>query len=78
LVWLIEINGRRVVEASRNKLAKQGDRMSQLICYCFEYTEDDIINDFRNNHGKSAILERITEARKNNTCQCDDKHPEKR
>ena len=52
--------------------------MSQLICYCFEYTEDDIINDFRNNHGKSAILERITQARKNNTCQCDDKHPEKR
>jgi len=52
--------------------------MSQLICYCFEYTEEDIINDFTKNHGKSAILERITEARKNNTCRCDDKHPEKR
>jgi len=52
--------------------------MSQLICYCFEYTEDDIINDFKKNLGKSAILERITEARRNNTCQCDDKHPEKR
>ncbi|MFC1943878.1 hypothetical protein ACFLWO_04825 [Chloroflexota bacterium] len=52
--------------------------MSKLICYCFKYTEADIINDFKTNSGKSSILEKITEARKSNTCQCDDKHPEKR
>ncbi|MFC1913295.1 hypothetical protein ACFLX7_03795 [Chloroflexota bacterium] len=52
--------------------------MKQLICYCFEYSEDDIIADFKTNNGKSVILERIAKARRNNTCQCDDKHPEKR
>jgi hypothetical protein len=52
--------------------------MSKFICYCFEYTEEDIIADFRMENGKSSILEKITEARMNNTCQCDSKHPEKR
>lgn len=49
-----------------------------LICYCFEYTEADIQNDLLENNGRSLILEQITEARKNNTCKCDVKHPEKR
>lgn len=52
--------------------------MKKLICYCFEYTEADVINDFKVNSGKSSILAKITEARKTNICQCDDKHPEKR
>ena len=52
--------------------------MSQLLCYCFEYTEEDIINDLEANHGKSSILVRIAEAKRTNTCQCDDKHPEPR
>ncbi|MFC2044731.1 hypothetical protein ACFLT8_06040 [Chloroflexota bacterium] len=52
--------------------------MSRLICYCFQYTELDIINDFKTNNGKSSILAGITEARIRHTCQCDDKHPEKR
>jgi len=52
--------------------------MKQLIYYCYEYSEEDIIADLETNNGKSLILERISEARRNNTCQCDDKHPEKR
>ena len=52
--------------------------MKDPICYCFEYSEDDIIVDFKVNDGKSSILAKITEARRTNTCQCDDKHPEKR
>jgi hypothetical protein len=52
--------------------------MKHLVCYCFEYSEADIIADVRANNGKSLILERIAEARRNNSCQCDDKHPEKR
>ena len=52
--------------------------MKNLICYCFEYTEEDIINDFKVNGDKSSIMAKITEARRNNICQCDDKHPEKR
>ena len=49
-----------------------------LVCYCYEYTEEDIENDILRNNGRSLILERIAKARKNNTCQCDLKHPEKR
>ena len=49
-----------------------------MICYCFGYTEADIIADVLNNHGRSTILERATEAIRSLTCQCDDKHPEKR
>jgi len=52
--------------------------MEQLICYCFQYTEEDIIKDFKTNKGKSLILEKIAEARRNNSCQCDTTHPEKR
>ena len=52
--------------------------MKKLICYCYGYTETDIIADYVKNKGRSSILAQITEARKNKTCQCDDKHPEKR
>jgi len=52
--------------------------MKKLICYCFEYTEEDIVDDFEANNGKSSILAKITKARRTNTCQCDDRHPEKR
>lgn len=52
--------------------------MKGLICYCFEYTEEDIVNDFKVNNGKSPLMEKIIEARKTNICQCYDKHPEKR
>ena len=52
--------------------------MKQLICYCFEYAEEDIVNDFKGNHSKSSILAKIAVAKRTNTCQCDDKHPEQR
>ena len=52
--------------------------MKKLICYCYGYTETDIIDDFYKNKGKSSIVAQIIKARKNKTCQCDDKHPEKR
>jgi len=52
--------------------------MKKLVCYCFEYSEVDIIADFKVNNGKSSILKRIIEVKRNNTCQCDDTHPEKR
>jgi hypothetical protein len=50
----------------------------KLICYCHGYTEADIIADIKRNKGKSSILQQIKEARKNNTCRCDEKHPQKR
>jgi len=50
----------------------------KLICYCHGYTEADIITDLKKNRGKSSIMDQIIESRKNNTCQCGDKHPERR
>jgi hypothetical protein len=52
--------------------------MKELICYCFEYTEQDILDDLNRNKGKSSILAKIAEARKSNNCRCDVQHPEKR
>ena len=49
--------------------------MSELICYCFNYTEDDIKSDFFKNNGKSTILEKIKEEKKNGNCECHIKNP---
>ncbi len=51
---------------------------SPIICYCFCYSEADIVEDVLKNQGQSLILERVAEARRTLTCQCDDRHPEKR
>jgi len=52
--------------------------MSDLVCFCYGYSKEDIVNDVVNNKGKSLILETITDARKKGICECDYKHPEKR
>ncbi len=51
--------------------------MSKLICYCFNYTEDDIKKDFLKNNEKSTILEKIKEEKKNGNCKCLSKNPKK-
>jgi hypothetical protein len=50
----------------------------EMIGYCHGYTDADIVADLKKNQGDSAILRQIIEARRNNTCQCDVKHTEKR
>jgi hypothetical protein len=50
----------------------------QPICYCHGYAEADIIADMKRNKGESMIVRQIIEARNENTCQCDTKHPGKR
>lgn len=52
--------------------------MSNLICYCFGYTELDITNEVLKNNGRSLIFERILNEKKNGTCQCETKHPQGR
>ncbi len=52
--------------------------MSKQICYCYGYTEVDIEVDLIKNNGESSILKKIVYNRKNDLCQCDLKHPEKR
>jgi hypothetical protein len=49
--------------------------MSDLICYCFEYSGHDIEADVRAHHGHSTILARIVAAKQSGGCQCASKHP---
>jgi hypothetical protein len=51
--------------------------MEELICYCFNYTVSDIVNDVRRN-GKSTIMERILSEKKAGGCQCAEKNPKGR
>lgn len=49
-----------------------------LICYCFGYSEEDIIRDVRENKGASSILERILSEKKKGACNCEHNHPKGR
>ncbi|MHC4474100.1 MAG: hypothetical protein ACYTEL_00545 [Planctomycetota bacterium] len=48
--------------------------MSEKICYCFNYTTDDIRKDIDKN-GKSTIMERIMAEKKKGGCQCKTMNP---
>lgn len=51
--------------------------MANLICYCFNFTDDDIELDIDNN-GKSTILEKILAEKRLGNCQCAVKNPKGR
>jgi hypothetical protein len=51
--------------------------MKELICYCFNYTVEDIKIDFQKN-GESTILEKIATEKKFNGCACVNKNPKGR
>jgi hypothetical protein len=48
--------------------------MSDLICYCFEYTAEDIRQDFIK-HQRSTIMEKIVAEKKMGTCRCTSQNP---
>ncbi len=48
--------------------------MPDLICYCFEYSAEDIRQDFIK-HGRSMIMEKIQAEKQIGTCQCATKNP---
>jgi hypothetical protein len=50
----------------------------KLICYCFRYSEEDIIRDVREYKGASTILAKILKEKKKGTCNCKHNHPEGR
>lgn len=52
--------------------------MADFICYCFEYTAADIRADVLAYGGHSEVLEKIVAAKKQKTCRCTEKHPERR
>jgi hypothetical protein len=49
-----------------------------LICYCFGYSEEDIVRDVIENKGTSSILEKILNEKKKGTCNCKLNNPEGR
>ena len=49
----------------------------ELVCYCFEYTMEDIKKDYLDN-GRSTIFERITFEKKAGGCDCAQKNPKGR
>jgi hypothetical protein len=51
--------------------------MTEKICYCFNYTDEDIVRDVRM-HGKSLILEKIAAAKKEGGCRCSTENPKGR
>jgi len=48
-----------------------------LICYCFNYSADDIRHDFIEN-GKSTIMARIMREKKDGKCKCESTNPKGR
>lgn len=48
--------------------------MENLVCFCFEYTVEDIRQDHLKN-GCSLIMEKIEAEKKLGNCQCADKNP---
>jgi hypothetical protein len=57
---------------------KGENSLSDLVCYCFEYSAEDIREDVKINNGRSTILERIVAAKRAGGCQCGTLHPEGR
>jgi len=48
--------------------------LDNVICYCFEYTAEDIKKDYHKN-GKSLIMEKIITEKKSGGCTCAEKNP---
>ena len=51
--------------------------MSDLICYCFGYTAQDILRDLEQN-GRSLIREKIMDEKRLGKCDCSRKNPKGR
>ena len=51
--------------------------MSEMICYCFGYTAEEIRIDVEEN-GRSLIMEKIMAEKKMGGCDCPNKNPKKR
>ena len=52
--------------------------MTKTICYCYNYSDEDLRENVRQNNGRSTILEHITEEKKKGAFQCKTKHPDGR
>ncbi|WP_432735868.1 hypothetical protein [Maridesulfovibrio sp. FT414] len=48
--------------------------IKKYVCYCFEFTEEDIVKDLREN-GRSTIMEYIAAQKRASGCNCAVKNP---
>ena len=68
-------NLKQRIFVAAGKIQIEGIKMvKDLICYCFEYSADDINQDYLEN-GKSTILEKIQQEKKFGNCRCAIKNP---
>lgn len=51
--------------------------MKEVICYCFDYSREDIIRDLLEN-GRSLIMEKIESEKRLGSCRCALKNPKGR
>lgn len=51
--------------------------MDNWICYCFEYSGEDIERDLHK-HGRSTIMEKIAREKQLGRCDCNRKNPKGR
>ena len=51
--------------------------MKDLVCYCFEYTTEDVRQDFIRN-GRYQVMEKIQAAKRLGGCHCAVKNPKGR
>ena len=51
--------------------------MEKKICYCFNYTADDLVKDVKK-YGRSTIMERIQAESKQGNCDCSNNNPKGR
>lgn len=73
-----QANDREVHADSRDKSRdSSGYQSDRLVCYCFEYTRNDIERDFIQN-ARSLIMEKITAEKKAGGCDCANKNPKGR
>lgn len=56
----------------------ENNNKDRMVCYCFNYTEKDIIDDVFANKGESRIMKRIMAEKKAGNCQCEQKNPKGR
>ena len=53
------------------------ENITEYICYCFEYTRQDIERDLKQN-GHSLVMEKIQAEKKFGNCRCAEKNPKGR
>jgi len=62
------------ISKMKNNNLKRRYMLGNLICYCFEYTKEDIEQDVIKNK-KSLIMEKIIAEKKMGGCRCAEKNP---